>query len=221
MKQTISIFLMLIILSFATVIYAANESYRIQLVSNQSEIKPGEELEVTVKIKDIQNISDGIYAVSALIQYDEDIFDKLTSDSTTATINPENGKIVADVNGIKTDSDLFKIKFKVKDKVEIGKTTTITISEFNATDGEKYINYDENATVSFKIINSDNGNSNGSNTKKQYKKINNKQKDPNNANSILPKTGLIKWILSVFLILAIILVIVSYFKYKNHRQFRV
>ena len=162
MKKTISIILIIILTLFLnSVIYAANESFSIKLESTKTEVKPTEEIEVKLKIKDFQNINEGIYAFSGTIVYDTNVFEPLTdakikgegSWSAVPTSNPITGQITADSGGgVKTESDVITITLKVKENAAEGTIGKITIKDFEASEGEVDILANEDATMSVKIV---------------------------------------------------------------------
>lgn len=199
MKRTIAIILIMMIISIQTVIYAADPSYSIELVPNKTDVTLGEEVEIILKVKDIQNIPEGLYAYHATIEYDTAIFEAITDKNVTGEgtwslplFNPTNGQLTAEVNsrdGVKTDSNIFKIKLKVKDNAVIGAKPQVKVTKFEASQGEETITAKKDAVISLNVVaksnnpSDNNGGTSGSGTGNNNTGNNNGGAGTNNSNN--------------------------------------
>jgi len=239
MKKKLIIIMIAIILSFSTVVYATNQSYAIKLISSKTQLMQGEEFEVILKIENLKNITEGIYAYSAQIEYDTTIFETLNEESFTGengwsspTFNQENGKITADISrGVKTEGNLLKIMFKVKQDALIDKTALIKIINFKASEGEIDIETKEEQ-LSLLIVNknqdNDDNNENTSNeNNNRIEKDNSIYKtneiitrnlanlSDSTAKSVLPNAGNLIGTILFVIVLFVIIGVISYIKYKK------
>lgn len=126
-----------------------NPSFHVSLDTLKTNITANTELEVSVSIKDISNIEDGIIAISGQLEYDTDILEKSDVQAQNGWslengFNEENLKFVTDgENPIKEDSEIFKIKFKVKDNITEPTSTLIKIKNIIASDGKSDISAED------------------------------------------------------------------------------
>lgn len=173
MKKVAYSLVVILILCSSNVLAAEEPSFGIALTSSKTTVNPGDEVTVTLKVKDFENMTDGIYSFLATIGYDKDVFETLTetsvkgssSWSSVPTFNPENGLIVADTGiGVKAESDVFSIQFKVKETAKLG-TTDITVKDFEASEGEEDLTANEDAKITITVEEKQSGeNSGGDNT---------------------------------------------------------
>lgn len=197
MKRTIAIILIMMIIGIQTTIYAADPSYRIELVPNKTNITLGEEVEIILKVKDFENVTSGLYGYDAIIEYDKNIFEELPYDSEDhisenligeekwdiPTFNPENGKIVGTTSkGVKAESNVLKIKLKVKSNAVIGAKPQIKITNFEASDADNIIKAKADAVVSLNVVakNNESDNSNQGSNNEGTSGTNNNNPDSNN-----------------------------------------
>lgn len=184
MKKVAYLLIITVVLAlFSNVVLAANESsFGIGVSATKTSINPGDEITVTVKLKDFKNITEGLYAFSALIQYDNNVFETLTENSVKGlgtwsslpTFNPETGLITADSGvGVKTESDAFSITFKVKDNAEIGKSTQITVKDFEASEGDADISANASGILTINIVEKNTANNSSSNNSSTNSSTNN------------------------------------------------
>lgn len=92
----------------------------------------GDEITVTAKIDEIsKNDFEGIVALTGKLEYDTNVLEiDLSSikgvndwNFSSGDYNPENFKFVVERNGFASEvGDIFEIKFKVKEEVELGET---------------------------------------------------------------------------------------------------
>ncbi len=105
-------------------------------------IYPGDEFEVNVKIQDFENVGNGLVSIGGQLEYDTNVLEIVQIESQNnwdmeESFNEENFQFVTDNNQYVTqDSDIFKIKFKVKDSVTEALNTIIKIKNIEASNGE-------------------------------------------------------------------------------------
>jgi len=140
-KRVISIitFVLLNLIAINNVFAVATTNAKLNV--STSELKKGQEVEVTLKLDNFSEIKKGINAYKATLQYDDNIFEQVVQSSFECLNNWEelkynalNKEIVAYRKvGIKESQDVVKIKLKVKDNVEASKSdiklVNITASE--------------------------------------------------------------------------------------------
>ena len=151
------VLLLALILCTSSVLAAENASFGIALTASKTSVNPGNEITVTLKVKDFENINEGLYSFLATIGYDNNVFETLTETSvkglgtwsSVPTFNPANGLIVADSGtGVIAESDVFSIAFKVKDTAKIG-ATDITVKDFEASEGEEDLTANGDASIDY------------------------------------------------------------------------
>ena len=159
----------ILLLIMTTTLYAATPTFSIQLVADKTTVARGEEITVTLKAKEFANMTEGLYAFFAEIEYDKNYFEELTTSdvsgkgtwSSVPTFNPNSNQITADSGtGVKIDSEVFSIKLKVKANAVEGGTTTIKVKNFQASEGDVDINANQDAIINIKIE-KNTGNNNG------------------------------------------------------------
>lgn len=248
MKKAIYCLVIIIALVLCSnVALAASASFGIALTSTKTEVNPGDEITVTLKVRDFQNINEGLYSFLAKIEYDTQFFETLTQDSikglgtwsSVPTFNPDTGLVVADSgSGVKTESDVFSVIFKVKETAQTGSSTQIIVKDFEASEGEEDLIANENAIININVITNDNNNDEEDNNDNNNNEDNlgnngpiedtNDNNNNNNDNSDtkddttsstdkkLPQTGENAWVVASLAIVAIAIAIVSYKSYKKY-----
>ena len=170
MKKTIGIILTVLVLTIimtSTIFAAGVKTYTIQLDTALINIKQNDEIEVTIRIKDFENMENGLSSIYSELEYDQSFFETLTPESIIAkgtwkpTLDVQNNRISANSDiGIKTESDVFSIKFKVKPNALIGASTTIKIKNFQGSEGNAQIKAKEEATLTLNIVTQEANNQN-------------------------------------------------------------
>lgn len=129
----------------------AGAIYTVEMVSNVETVEKGAEFEVTIKVKDIEGILDGIAGLTAKLEYDTT---KLEMVGDVEGLNNFAGfkeeLLVIYHNkgeGVTQDTELAKLKFKAK---EIGEAT-IKLSEVEAGDGTDIYKSGKEVTKTIKI----------------------------------------------------------------------
>ena len=167
-KKIIGIILVAILILTSNV-YAANDSFKTTLSVNNSQVKQGENITVTIGLKDIaiESGEKGIGAYTANIDFDNSVLEYVSSKGTDNWEAPfyEDSKIVGETKNaevVKTSQSIGTITFKVKDDAKLGETT-IKLTNFSgsttATDVEG-----RESLVKFTVTdkNTSNGSGNGS-----------------------------------------------------------
>ncbi len=161
MKKTKMYIIGLIIFSsIATTVFAITKTDRIgaKLTSSMEELKSGQEVTITLKFDKYNQISKGINAFKATLQYDENLFEKVTqanfttkSDWEELKYNAETKELVAIKKaGSKREEDILQLKLKVKNEIEPGKTN-VKIGQVVTSEGKEDLLL-EDATVGIDII---------------------------------------------------------------------
>ena len=115
--------------SFATVIEKMNDE----------PILAGTEFETNVSIRDLENIGEGLIAITGQLEYDTNLIELVSLEGTNGWnadmengFNPENYKFVIDNNKYVTEnSPIFKMKFMAKEDITSETKTLIKIKEIN------------------------------------------------------------------------------------------
>lgn len=239
MKKLTKILIILIIgifvLANMSSVYAL--SFRFNVSATKTEVKPGEQTEISMEISEIAVGELGINAVEAVLEYDDNVFEIVTrsdikaKNNWTITYNQEagskNGNFLASniISGVKEKQVVGTIVFQVKEGVQ-PQTTTIKFKDIKSNNGQELIP-EEDRSIDIKII-EDNGsditvtpspsprptqsprpNNNGSNSNNGTSNGNNYANDTK-----LPQTG-IQEVAVVSFIIATLIGIISYIKYKR------
>lgn len=165
--------LTIFVLSIITIVEAS--SFKFTTSADKTTIQPGEQVSISLGISDIDAGELGINTIEGILEYDETIFEEVTSSSISSqnnwsiTYNKEDGKFLAAIltDGVKEEQQIGKITLKVKSGVEY-KTTQIKFKSIKSNDGENLIEETDkviNLTVGTKPTQQENNqNSGGTNT---------------------------------------------------------
>ena len=125
------------ILLLATNVFAANDSFKTSLSTSSSTVKRGEEVTITISLKDIsiESGEKGIGAYSANIEFDSSVleFSKATGTDNWEAPFYQDKMIVGNTNNgqvVKTNQNIGSITFKVKENATLGETT-IKLTKFS------------------------------------------------------------------------------------------
>ena len=77
-KRIIVFIIFMVIIVANTLTVKAVESFKTNLVTNNEDIKKGEEVEVTLSFENFQDINKGLNAYKATLEYDSNVFEKVT-----------------------------------------------------------------------------------------------------------------------------------------------
>jgi len=112
-----------IIVAFANISMAGGTGCDLQLNPSASTVNPGDELVLTVRIKNI-TVTQGISGLSGTLQYDTNAFEPISYEVVSNnweehskevdTVTPSISVITTNGKGVTTDQDVMKVKFKVK-----------------------------------------------------------------------------------------------------------
>lgn len=144
----IGIIFMLVIL--ITINVQASNSLKAVMQSSKEELKKTEEVEITLKLDEYQDIKNGINAYKATLEYDSDVFEEVLESNFVCKNNWEMLKYNKDSKefiaikkaGSKVPEDVVTITLKVKEEVE-PKVTEVKTKDIVTSDGKKDINIDE------------------------------------------------------------------------------
>lgn len=149
--------LVCLILTSAIVISSTNV-IKGKLASSTQEIKAGEAVIITLRFDQYNQITKGINAFKATLEYDDDIFDTLTQENFKTLnnweelkYNPETKELVAIKKaGSKQPEDVLQIKLVAKINPKLEKTN-IGIKDISTSEGKGDIILD-NETVEVNVI---------------------------------------------------------------------
>lgn len=152
----IGIIFMLVIL--ITIKVQASDGLKASVQSSKSEIKKTEEIVITLKLDEYQNIKNGINAYKATLEYDEDIFEEVLEKDFESKNNWEMLKYNKDTKelvaikkaGSTVPEEVAEVKLKAKEEIE-PKTTEIKVKDIVTSDGKKDIEVEE-AKVAVNVI---------------------------------------------------------------------
>mgnify|MGYP001049847298 FL=1 len=108
----------------------ASSKLETKVISNKTEIKGGEVVELTLAFDHFEDIKKGINAYKGTLEYDKNIFENITQANFINQNNWESLKYNLQNNewvairkvGAKIGEDVVKIKLKVKENVSATKT---------------------------------------------------------------------------------------------------
>lgn len=152
----IGIIFMLVIL--ITIKVQASDGLKVSVQSSKNEIKKTEEIVITLKLDEYQNIKNGINAYKATLEYDEDIFEEVLEKDFESKNNWEmlkynkNTKELVAIKkaGSTVPEEVAEVKLKAKEEIE-PKTTEIKVKDIVTSDGKKDIEVEE-AKVAVNVI---------------------------------------------------------------------
>ena len=133
-------------------------SAKIQFVPDKTEVKPGETINISVKLTDIKNPGSGANMASGTLTYDNKFFSDILQNGKsykdTQWLNAETGKILIDGNNLTTDGELSKLQFKVSDSAT--GSTTLKFTNLTSSNGNDEPTSDD-VTLTFNIKTDDGG----------------------------------------------------------------
>lgn len=150
-KQTILfVIITMMILSVCKPVKAAG-SYNIEIISSAETVQIGQEIEVTIKIKDITGVDTtygGVAGLSAKLEYDTAKLEKIKVEGLNGFMFVEGDTIeLAKYPGVTEDTEMMKFKFKSKAEGE----ATIKLKEVSAANGDETIPLGKEVTKTIKI----------------------------------------------------------------------
>lgn len=198
MKRKIGILIFIILIIIGISNYSKASSFNFTVNTNKTEVEPGEEVTVEIKLSDIDMGEKGINVVEGKLEYDKNFLEmqKFEDNNEWRIIYNSGegelkGKFLIDKmdEGIKTDESIAKIKFKVKEDVK-QEETQIKIKGIKSNDGQNLID-EEDKEVTLKL-------------KKSIYNVNNKRENAKTGDNILLIIGAI--IVIVLINVAILIV---------------
>ena len=130
-------------------------SFKFQTNPSKTTLKPGEEVTISLKVSDIVVDSDGINVLEAKMEYDESIFEHVSTDDVKSlnnwsiTYNDENteskGKMICMIlsAGVKVEQEIGTITLKVRSDLTSNvstKETKVNFINIASNDGASTIN---------------------------------------------------------------------------------
>lgn len=217
---------LIVLLIFTTKVYAANDSFKTTIATNNTQVKRGDTVTITIGLKDIaiESGEKGIGGYTANIKFDSSVLEYVSTNGTDKWEAPfyQNGLITGNTKDgevVKTTQSIGTITFRVKKDAQIGETD-IRLTNFSGTTAENDVDTDDQ-NIKITIIGDNSNNNNNSNINNNN--INNENKT-NGSNYIkndilasgrLPKTGDQKVTLIVCILLVIICSVIFYIKMKS------
>ena len=150
MKKKSSIILFVCIVLISSIVLAQT-SFNAELESNKEVLKPGDTVEVTLKLKEFSEHGTGINAIVMTLDYDKTIFNELTEDNFKAleswgkpTFNSEKGIILLLSNSfVNVEHDALKINLTVRDNIDNNITTEVKLKDISAADAQSDIELED------------------------------------------------------------------------------
>ena len=135
------VFMLLLSVSIASFAAEGNLTATLTATADKQNLKAGEEVLITVSLKNISNLTgNGITNITTTIKYDTNIFEEITDGDITSSLlkiyndNDSTHELsFTTSNGIKEDTELAIIKFKVKESVS-NTSTTIKFTNTNVSE---------------------------------------------------------------------------------------
>lgn len=159
MKKIISILLMVLFVIGSTKVQAANDSFGTTLEINHAQAKKGDNITVTIGLKDIDIKSGekGIGAYTAGIQFDSSVLEYVSTDGTDKWEAPfyQDGFITSntkDAEVVTSTQSIGTITFKVKENAKLGETS-ISVVNFSGSTAGPDVLASNNVTTKLTIIN--------------------------------------------------------------------
>ena len=169
-KNLITILLVLstIMLVCSTNVSNAADNAKIGLTADKTEAVAGDTVKITVKVKDITRITDGIIGLQGNLVYDNTIFESVTFANLNNWDKPDynetNGSFLTSKGDfVKNDEDVFTISLKLKSDAKLG-DTKVQLKDIQVADLDKEYT-STGAEITIKVVeksitDDDKGNSN-------------------------------------------------------------
>lgn len=239
MRKLVKVLILLLIVLFFSIgcVYATGFSFL--ATANKTEVKPGDTISINLNIADIDAGELGINTIEAVLEYDKNVFEPITSSDFTGannwsiTYNNETGenegKFVAVIvqTGVTEDQNIGTLNLKVKSGVS-KQTTKISFTNIKTNDGSTEISTaDQNISVEIKASeNTDilpNQDSDQNGNKNQGQSINDGEKDTmpeeeNRSPNVLPQTGSYTYLILIACGILVIISIIGYIKYNKNKD---
>ena len=188
---------MILLVLCTTKVQAASDSFNTTLTINNSQVKRGDTVTVTLGLKDIaiESGEKGIGAYTAEIKFDSSVLEYVSADGVGKWEAPlyQDGYITSNTNDaevVTTTQNIATITFKVKENASLGETS-VSVANFSGSALQADVLASSNGSAKLTIT--DNSNNNGSGSNGQKENLDNKgtQKNSNTVatQKVLPKAG--------------------------------
>ncbi|MBQ9298021.1 MAG: hypothetical protein IJ223_03140 [Clostridia bacterium] len=167
MKKLLGTTLLILILLMMLTIPTYAMSFNVKLTPTKRTITPGSEVTVTVSTSNLNIGGNGMNSFMCTLQYDTNVFEIVRDTDITGVdgwsilYNSANNKILADLNEtttggfIQQDSNLFKIKFKVKANATAEKGDIQLLDPTTSNGRMDVVGTSEKLTIYLKSLSSD------------------------------------------------------------------
>lgn len=219
--------LMLFLILMPTMVKA--DSFQFNVKANKTSLKPGDTVELTIQLANIDIGNSGINTLEGILEYDTSIFEEVSQDSIQSlnnwsfTYNNEDtqnkGRFLAAIlaEGVTKDQEIAKITLKVKSGVSYT-NTTIKFVEI-ATNNEEELIKESDKQVTFEVGTKSSGNQT-ENTVKTNTTSNLIVEEQNLSQGTLPQTG--SKIANVFFVIGavalIIMAVAIFIRYRKMNE---
>ena len=157
LKFIVSTIILMLIISIASAVKAANGSLTVKITPDASKAITEQKVYLTLSLKDFNNVeTTWPMAAEGNLEYDKTIFSNVSIkglNGWSASIN-QSGKILLDTSSVKENTDIAKITLTIKDS-KASFTTDIKVNSFaltNGTDSEDNENVNiENMNLTAKV----------------------------------------------------------------------
>ena len=157
LKFIVSTIIIMLIISIASAVKAANGSLTVKITPDASKAITDQKVFVTLSLKDFNNVeTTWPMAAEGNLEYDKTIFSNVSIEGLngwSASIN-QSGKILLDTASVKDNTDIAKISLTIKDS-KASFSTDIKVTSFaltNGTDSEDNENVNiENMNLTAKV----------------------------------------------------------------------
>ena len=137
LKFIVSTIILMLIISIASAVKAANGSLTVKITPDASKAITDQKVYVTLSLKDFNNVeTTWPMAAEGNLEYDKTIFSNVSIEGLngwSASIN-QSGKILLDTASVKDNTDIAKITLTIKDS-KASFTTDIKVTSFSLTNG--------------------------------------------------------------------------------------
>ncbi len=184
MSRKICTIIITIVMIMGILNYSEASSFRVIAKADETEVNPGQEVTISLKISNIDMGEHGINVVEGYLKYEDGFFsamEMVDENDWKVTYNNKNGKFLTSkiIEGIKEEQEILLIKLKVKDDLKEGETE-VKLQEITSNDGVNLVS-DGNKSIKIKIKgnnskdNSENNKESNQNTNEEDEKQINKE----------------------------------------------
>lgn len=224
MRKIVISLIVIILLSIEINVYAEENNPSIEFNFTQSDDIKEDEISIIISLDKFNGIEeDIILGYEAIIEYDENIFEKVSVNGLNTWISEyaeSTGRIIGEVSEAKQDTQITELTFKLKEDIEPC-TTIIKLNDVLLTDGTNDFEYSKEieVTISAKSDIPENSTENEIEQEKENVEetdkisIPSEKEDSTIASTILPNAGLTT--ICFIVITCIIIAIIVFARYKS------